>query len=246
MGLIETEGIITKSVKYKDFSNILTIITRDCGKVSAIVNRGARSKFTAARLFSYNKFVLFKNNDKPLMRVNETSVIEPFSELQSSLENLSYAAYFAEAANRISTENNDASELLRLLLNSLFMLCRGHAPRGKIKLVFELRALADEGYMPSLDECGGCGKTEGLCRFGLRDGSAYCAECADGMPDCAEINDFCRDVIEYVCAADPKKIFSFKISDDAVKYLGSLSESYFELQTGFHCKTLDYLKTLGI
>ena len=249
MALTETEGLITKSVKYGDFSNILTIITRDMGKISAVVNRsgnGGRSKFTAARLFSYNKFVLYKSGDKPLMRVNETSIIEPFGALQDSLENLSYAAYFAEAANKISTENTDAAELLQLLLNSLFLLCRNKMPRGKIKLVFELRALAVEGYMPDLENCGGCGRPDGLVRFGLRDGSSYCAECAEGMPDCAEINDFCRDVIEYICTADPKKIFSFSISDDALRYLGEISERYFEMQIGHRFKTLNYIKTLGL
>lgn len=247
--LAETEGLIIKSVKYGDFSNILTIITRDMGRISAIVSRsgsGGRSKFSAARLFSYNKFVLFKSGDKPLMRVNETSIIEPFEGIQGSIENLSYAAYFAEAANKISTENTDASELLQLLLNSLFLLCKNTVPRTKIKLVFELRALAVEGYMPDLDNCGGCGRPDNLTRFGLRDGSSYCAECAEGMPDCAEINDFCREVIEYICTVDPKKIFSFSISEDALKYLGEISERYFEFQIGHRFQTLTYLKTLGL
>ena len=43
LGLIKTSGIVTKTTKYGDSSLIVTLLTKDFGKISAIAN-GARTK----------------------------------------------------------------------------------------------------------------------------------------------------------------------------------------------------------
>ena len=76
MGIVETEGIVTKEVKYGETSRIITIITKDFGKISAIANnvRTGKSRLLAGlSLFVYSDFVLYEGKGKSssLYRINE-------------------------------------------------------------------------------------------------------------------------------------------------------------------------------
>ena len=104
LGIVETTGIVTREVKYGDSSRILTVITKEYGKISVLAG-GVRSNksgmLAATQLFSYGKFTLFKSNGKSLYKINSCSIINSFSMLRNSLERMAYASYFCEVVNNI-------------------------------------------------------------------------------------------------------------------------------------------------
>lgn len=53
------------------------------------------------------------------MKMNEGEVIESFSEIRNSLDNMAYASYFCDIANHICTDGTEENELLGLLLRVL-------------------------------------------------------------------------------------------------------------------------------
>ena len=74
--------------------------------------------------------------------------------------------------------NNRLPELLRLLLNTLHLLCKGTKPLVQIKAVFELRALSISGYMPNILACANCGTYETpVMYFDVDGGCIYCENC---------------------------------------------------------------------
>ena len=149
MGLSKTEGIVTKTTKYSETSLIVTVITRDYGKISAIANNVRSSKshmLMGLQLFSFSEIVFYESRSKTgLYKLNEMSVIESFGNIRTDLEKLAYASYFAEVANSAVSEDNPDEEILRLLLNTLFALDRDLCPMNKIKTVFEWRIAAISG-----------------------------------------------------------------------------------------------------
>ena len=56
MSVIEAEGVVTREVKYGDSSRILTVITKEIGKISVLAG-GARSNrsglLAVTQLFSH-------------------------------------------------------------------------------------------------------------------------------------------------------------------------------------------------
>lgn len=88
---IDVCGLVTREVKYGENSRILTVLAKDIGKVSVLASRARTNRsglLTATQLFAYSNFTLFKGRENSLMKMNEGEVIESFSEIRNSLDNM--------------------------------------------------------------------------------------------------------------------------------------------------------------
>ena len=246
LGLIKTTGIVTKTTKYGETSLIVTILTRAHGKISAIASnaRSKRSRMLAGlQLFSYSEIVMYKAKSKNgLYNIDEMNVLEGFNSIRSDLDKMAYAAYFADAANGATLEDESDDEVLRLLLNTLYAVDRGICNFEKIKMAFEWKLAAVLGYAPELKKCGRCGDGDGIYGLSLKDGTVFCKACVEDPKGVAELSDGMRKLIEYIIAADSKQIFSFDARVDVINYLSRLSEAYLSVQLDKQFVTLDYLK----
>jgi len=243
--LVETTGLITKEIKYGDTSRIITIITPDLGKISAITNKSKSGKgknFSSLQLFSYYKFVLFKGSEKGLYHINEADIIESFKPIRDDLMAIIYASYFSDVANSISVENVDRTDFLRLILNIFYALSKG-GDYDKIKTVFEWKTAFLEGYTPDVEKCSGCG-LDSICFFDLGKGECFCKDCGKAYAGTAQVN---RDIVEgirYIRDAEFSKMLSFELNPKAIEYMNSLSEIYLKMHLEHEFKTLEYLKKM--
>ncbi len=246
MGLLKTSGIVTKTTKYGDTSLIVTMLTKDFGRISAIAS-GVRTKksqmLAGLQLFAYSEIVMYKaKSKKGLYNLNEMTVTESFSSLRYDLDKMAYASYFAEAASGASAEDAPDEEILRLLLNTLYALDKQLCEYEKIKTVFEWRLAAEAGYAPLLTECAKCGKHKETAYLSFANGTALCAECGNGAEGMAKLSSTMAKIIKFICLADIKKIFSFEAGQATVGYLSRVSEEYLKAQLDRQFPTLDYLK----
>lgn len=246
MGLLKTTGIVTKTTKYSENSLIVTIITKDLGRISAIAQNARTSKSRLAaglQLFAYSEIVVYEGRTKTgLFKINEMNVIESFGNIRISLESLAYASYFAEVTNVVTVEGETDENALSLLLNCLFALDKSLCPPEKIKAVFQWRSAAISGYEPRIDACSKCGREDGEVFFDIFEGECFCPECKADRAGCAALSDGMRKTVRYISEAENKKIFSFDLGEKAIKYLGELGERYIEAQFDRNFSTLDYLK----
>lgn len=244
--LTQTKGLITREIKYGDSSRIITIITEDIGKVSAIagkVGSGKSKTSPSLQLFSYSNFVLFHGSEKGLYHINESDIIEPFKNLREDFFSIVYASYFCDAANNIIPENAPNINLLRLILNCLAALSLKNPPYEKIKTVFEWRAAAEEGFSPSLFPCAAC-QNNSPAYLDLLKGVALCENCGSENEFCVKINTSLANAISYICSCDLKKILAFELDEKSIEYLSAISEIYLSLHLDRKFKTLEYLKNI--
>ena len=211
--------------------------------------RGLRRKnspLTApCQLLAYGEFTLYEYRGQ--YTINEAQSLELFTPLRRDLTKLALGTYFAQAAEVLSQEDSPNGELLSLVLNCLFALTKLKLPEKQIKAVFELRAACLSGYTPDLFGCHICGSQEPQ-RFDLSAGQLECGICrsreSNGirMPVTASI----LEAMRYICLCDPKRLFSFQLSETALDQLASLTEAYLctQLERGF--TTLDFYKSLWI
>ncbi len=242
--MIKTSGIVTKTTKYGETSLIVTVLTKDFGKISAIANsvRTKKSQMLAGlQLFAYSEIVMYKaKSKKGLYNLNEMSVLESFSSLRYDLDKMAYASYFAEAATAATTEDAPDENILRLLLNTLYALDKGLCPYEKIKTVFEWRLAAEAGYAPLVSECEGCGSGD-AAYLSFATGTAFCEACGSGKAGVAKVTPTMVKLIEYITSADSRQIFSFEAGEKTVSYLSRVSEEYLKAQLDRDFSTLNYL-----
>ncbi|MBR5152263.1 MAG: DNA repair protein RecO [Clostridia bacterium] len=248
MGIVEAEGIITREIKYGDSSRILTVLTRQLGKISVLAGGVRTNKsglLATTQLFSHVSFQLFQGREKSLYKINSGDILTSFSSIRESLTKMAYASYFCEVANDVIQENAPDEEQLNLLLNTLYLLAGDKLPYPQIKGVFEFRTLALQGLLPDLSRCSVCGEHP-PAQFHPLSGQCYCPSCAEkqSSPDTADTGEAVLCAIAYIGSAESKKVFSFSLSESASNYLSRLGEYCLELYLERHFKTLDYLKNV--
>ena len=249
MGIVEAHGIVTREIKYGDTSRILTVITREFGKISVLAT-GARTNksglLAATQLFSYVSFTLFKGREKSLYKINSGEIESSFSKIRNSLERMAYASYFCDITNYVVQEDSPDTEQLNLLLNCLYMLAEDKLSYNMIKAVFEFRTLAIQGLVPDLTVCGDCTTLENLIYIDTENGCALCEKCGEKKENLIRTGRAVINTIEYIAEAESKKIFAFKIPENLQKYMSDLGEYLIEKNLEKHFKTLDYLKSVQL
>ena len=245
LAIVDANGIVTKETKYGDSSRILTVITKNLGKISVLagsVRRGKSGLLTATSIFSYSHFTLFKSVSSSLYKLNEGELITAFSSLRESLEKMAFASYICDVTNSIIQEYAEDTEQFELLLRCLYMLSKNDANHEKIKAIFEFRTLTITGLLPNLSCCGQCGSVSEISAINPLDGSVCCKNCLSDNPSSYPINKSILSAISYISVADEKKIFSFDMSDNAIKYLSELGEKCVSILLDKNFKTLEYLR----
>lgn len=244
---MKIKGIVLKETVTKESDRVLTILTEN-GILRAYAKAAKNiksKKFTATSQFSYSEFILLEGKD--LYKVTESSEIEIFYNLRTDIEILSLAQYFAELIIATVSENGDYKIILRLLLNSLYFLCNSENIY-KIKTVFEMRLMAELGFMPDITACCECGEyTAEYMYFNIADSSIVCCNCTLHTPVGAyKLTRAQTDIMRYIFYSDFNKIFNFTASEESLRYISSISEKYVENIAEKTFKTLNYFNSIRI
>ena len=173
------KGVVLRETSIGDYDKIMTVLTAEQGKISVFARGAKRLKsplFTATQLFSYSEMTIYRSANHYYLR--SADLIENFYRMRDYLEGSALAGYIADIAADISVENQDETELLRLVLNCFHAICFRKKPPLQIKGVFELRAACAAGFMPNLVACAGCGKSDlEIYYFDVTNGIFRCEEC---------------------------------------------------------------------
>ncbi len=243
---LQTQGLIIKETPIGENDKLLVILTREHGLVRAFANgaRKIKGKNSAATsLFCYADFSLSKAKDT--YKVGEVTPIELFFDLRYNIEGFALAQYFCEIILKITPEDFEPDNYLKLILNSLHLLTKMSKPLEQIKAVTELRLASLAGYMPDLVNCTVCEEIRGKKIFlSFFDGLLYCEECAKDKVGLLPLNSTILAAMRHIIYSDFAKIFSFQIPDKDLKLLSSISEKYVATQCDTHFKTLDFYKEL--
>ena len=142
-------GIVLKQSPVGEYDRHISLLTRERGKISAFA-RGARkpgSRLSAAASpFSFGSFRLYEGRNSYTLA--EAEIQNYFEELRADYIGACYGMYFAEVADYYTRENNDESQMLKLLYQSLRALGAPALPNPLVRCIFECKALVVNGEFP--------------------------------------------------------------------------------------------------
>ncbi len=174
-----TDGLVLRSGTVGENDRLVTLLTPEEGRIRAVVKGGRSLKsgsLSATQLFTYGNYEISYRGDYKWIRA--ASPIRQFAVLTSDIEKIALASYLSSVADELSDENEEAGELLRLLLNSFHALDTGLCPDAQVKGAFELRAAAVSGFMPDLSACRGCRRESAdIMYLDVMNGRLLCADC---------------------------------------------------------------------
>ncbi|WP_290776394.1 DNA repair protein RecO [Anaerofustis sp.] len=156
--LREFHGIVLKNIKYSENDRILTVFTKERGKISVMAKNAAskRSKVIAqTSTFSYSYFVLYPG--KNFYTLKSADYIKSFPGLQKDLERLSFASYVCELIDVFYEDKMEEPVTFNLIIYSLDLLQKESLENlSFITLAFMLKLLGISGIIPDFGECNLC------------------------------------------------------------------------------------------
>jgi len=227
MKSVKVSGVVIAENNMGDYDKMLTILTPNLGKISCSAKGARRPKsqlMSGSQLMCFGEYMLFKGSDT--YTLNSCEIIELFYNIRTDLEKLTYAMYVTKIVSDVTTENQNSFNTLKLYLNTLYMISETEKDLDFIISVFKLRILKILGFAPNTRECVGCKTKENIRYFSIRDNGFKCKECAKNDTSAIEISDATQNAIKYIMGADPKKIFSFELSDNGYKELELIAKVY--------------------
>jgi len=184
----KTEAIVLKTMKYRGTSMIVTLYTKQFGKMSGIVKgaRQAKSKFgSALQPMSHVQVVVYKKEGRDLQTVTQCDALTTHRGLGEDIEKMAVGMSMVELISNIAHEEEENPELFSLLQESLAAVNSATKNPSNVLYYFELRLSHLLGFQPRFDDCISCrapifrGENAGeQVTYHLGRGGPLCAGCS--------------------------------------------------------------------
>ncbi len=179
------EGVVLRHADWGEADRLLTLYTRERGKLRAIA-KGARKirsrKAGHLEPFTRVTLQLARSHDLPI--VTQADTLDAYLPIHENLAKTGQAAYIVELLDRFTYEDDTENYgIFRLLTEVLTRLEQEPDPWLAIRY-YEVRLLDLLGYRPHWFECANCGreiKAEDQY-FSAAQGGVLCPACGRGLP----------------------------------------------------------------
>ena len=239
---IKVNAIVVKATQSGENDKLLTLLSPEAGKLSVIA-KGVKSlkhqSRNACAPLCYSSFVLKKVKDGFYSLIS-AELSESFRPLCEDVELLSYGAYFAQLTQMCVQDGAEAKEEVRLLLNTLYVLCKRGDSAELIKAVFEFKIMQLWGIVPEFSFKCPCG--EKGTYFCISDGEVRCA--THKTDDAVLVNDAQIKLAMYITESSLKDALFCEYDKAISLSLSSLTEPFLLYHLGNLPKSLDFLRKI--
>ena len=185
MSTEKAQAIVLRVIDFSETSCVVTLFTREFGKVTGLAKGGSRLKGpfeSALDLLALVRLVFLRKSSEALDLLTEAKLERRFRGHGRDLSYYYAGYYVAELLIELTDAYDPHPQLFDLAEQTLADLAAGGPVRPLI-FHFELQTLEILGYLPSLQICAECGDEvpiTGRVAFGTLHGGVLCTRCRVG------------------------------------------------------------------
>ncbi|MBQ7897313.1 MAG: DNA repair protein RecO [Clostridia bacterium] len=171
------EGLVLRRTRFSDSHAYVRILTNE-GIITFLAHgiMSPKNKNSiSCQPYTYSEFVLKVSGES--CSLSSATTLRHMIKQGVDFERLSLSNYVVSMANDTAFDVTDAPEILALTCTALKVIDSTDTPSDIIKAVFELRLMAGLGFLPDLDGCLKCGKSNGEGFFLFEEGGFVCQDC---------------------------------------------------------------------
>jgi DNA repair protein RecO (recombination protein O) len=250
----KTTAIVLRTVEFSETSLVVTLFTREFGKVSALAKGARRPKGpfeSALDLLAVCRIVFLRKSSDVLDLLTEAKLDRRFRAAGRDLNRLYAGYYVAELLAELTDTHDPHPELFDAADQALLALDGIGSSQGTVStasaiLWFELLALAQVGHAPALDQCAACGREvelAGRVPFGLLAGGLLCAACRSGQRQIVSVRAEVIQTLQRFSTAG-EEWRELDVPADQRGELRGLLNGYISHLTGHRLRMTDYLQGL--
>jgi len=224
--IVKTECIVLRSMKYGETSRILTLYTRDYGRMSVIVKgaRSSKAKYGAALdLMSRSAVVIYTKEQRELQLLTQADLIEQYRRIVDGADRLMYGFAVLEFLYATVHGEEAHEELYDVLLHALEALNMQDARPANVLLHYLFRLSTAMGFGLDAEHCGRCRASfaeeqalQGKAAFSLSNGGFTCAGCPPA-PDSVECAVETVRALAWIAAHTADRVHTLAMSPVAIR-----------------------------
>ncbi|EGL82649.1 DNA repair protein recO [Caldalkalibacillus thermarum TA2.A1] len=245
--LLKTEGIVIRSKDYGEANKIITLYTKNYGKLS-LMARGAKkpkSRLSSiSQLFTYGHYLFFRGSPRTMGTLSQGERLDSFRGLRQDLAKTAYAAYVAELVDKLIDEEEQPHSLFSLLLTILKFLDEGKDPEILARL-FELKILVMAGFKPEVDRCVVCHSVKGPFAFSVKEGGFLCQRCHHADPQALRPKDNTLKLMRFLYHFDPSRLGEINVKPETKAELRHVMWLFMDHHTPLRLKSRHFLEQMG-
>ena len=152
--IIRTEAIVLRKMDYRETSQIVTLFTREKGKM-AVLAKGARllmSRFgSSLQPMSYTQVIFYHKPTRGLQTLSESAHVQPFHRISRDLEKISMGWRIVELVYALMEEEQQHPQVFNLLVEVLGRLDEADVHAINLLPYFQMRLATVLGFAPDID-----------------------------------------------------------------------------------------------
>jgi DNA repair protein RecO (recombination protein O) len=180
VGLYRDEAVVLRTQKLGEADRIITLLTRDTGRVRAVAKgvRRTTSRF-GSRLEPFTYVDLQLAEGRSLDVITQAETLAAYgSRIGSDYERYTAGTVMLETAERLVVEDKEpALQQFLLLIGALRTMSSEERSPSAVLDSFLLRSLSVAGYAPSFESCARCGAEGPHRSFSPAAGGMLCSVC---------------------------------------------------------------------
>ncbi len=156
--LYRTEAVVLRRHDLGETDRILTLYTRDYGKIKVVakgVRKPGNRKAGHVELFMRSDVLIARGRSLDVL--TQAQMLDAFLPLRQDLVGTTYATHFIELIDAFTEEGDENKPLYDLLIAGLAWLSQAEDYRLFARY-YELRLLDLVGYRPQLFQCAACSR----------------------------------------------------------------------------------------
>ncbi|WP_433743208.1 DNA repair protein RecO [Falsibacillus pallidus] len=242
--LQKCEGIVIRATDYGESNKIVTIFTRELGKVGMMA-RGAKKTnsrlSSVSQLFTYGYFLFQKSSG--LGTLQQAEIIHSFRTIREDLFQTAYSTYIADLLDKSVEDRKPNPFLFELFYQTLNYINEGYDPDIMMN-IFEMKVLPVLGHYPVLDRCAVCGSTDGEFGFSIRENGFICHRCFSVDPYYFPVSQGVLKLLRLFYFLDIHRLGNISVKEETKKELRKIISAYYEEYTGLHLKSKRFLEQM--
>ena len=243
--LEKCEGIVIRTTDYGETNKILTIYTREAGKIGGMA-RGAKKPSSRlsgiSQLFTYGYFLM--QTGRGLGTVQQGEMISSLRSIREDIFKTAYASYIVELLDKATEEKQPNPYLFELLYQSLNYIHEG-LDMDIVANIFEMKMLAVLGLYPEMNRCSVCGSAEGEFSFSIRENGLLCHRCFDRDPYRLPMTQAAIKLLRLFYLFDINRLGKISVKPETKKEIRHAISLYYDEYSGLALKSKRFLDQLG-
>jgi DNA repair protein RecO (recombination protein O) len=192
------EAVVLRHLDWGEADRLLTLYTREKGKIRAVAKGARRLKSRkAGHLEPFTRVTLQLARGREMLIVTQADTLDAYLPLRDDLVRTGYAAYLLELLDRFTYEEGIAEPSLFCLLTDTLHRIAALPDAWLAVRYYEVRLLDALGFRPQLFQCARCGaeiQAEDQF-FSAAAGGVLCRKCGAGLPGVWEVT---VDALKYL------------------------------------------------